>query len=1103
MDAAATAALWTTVGVILLAALAVSWYTHLLIRNKWRKRSLQFAQSLLDNADTIKEGLAAGYNFAECLVVLEAFYKARTPSDMLDSQSLASMIHKQREDSGVAAGTDSVPSSVYTRLRHLVGIDKTVVSSASVPSSTRRSPARRSQIELQQQLPPVPPPQVQLPQLSPAFPGLSTPLRATTEASAAEQLVECAVAAGFARHLAHQCVAQVQLVTPSIMPIERRAPPLRLLLLLERRRQEHAQFAAFERLSSVAEMGQPLLDKLSTQLGAPHAVLLSALYATAMSLPGTPRAMAGPPSAAHGHGHGHGRGRGHDCSGGGSGEGGRADALSDRTLATPSPLWSEQVERDEGEAVLGSFRRAEERWRQVRGFVPVLGAAHGPWQQQLLQRQLQAYLEAAAVFPQSDVQLEAELLDREAEAQPSADPRLAAGGELWRQRLWRRLRRTAQAREELAQCDALGGLLGVNADVVLHAVFDAGHDARTVVGQLRRYYDEHPQDAEAEVGVLPLWLEHALASAADAAKRLAEDEVPASGAPISSAISAAAFSHCASVAAASGKPAPGKASGGGSGGSGGGGSGGGGGGGGGAAGEAVWAAGEAAGSWWGLDTERDQGDSDEGDESGPEDKDLIRAAVGLGAAGVGLGLGLGSGSSLCSGLGSDDATDDGTASTASSRPAGSPFAEGDFAEDYFLGLLPDGTSRRVSSAGSEAVGSGAAPGAPQCAAQCAAPRLPPLVLPPTDPGAPAIDGAPARRSSSAYVPSPAAATTPGRDGVVAFGSAPPSRPRPAATYAPRSPPPSPPPSPSASTSYSDRRRRSTPTHGYSDLSQLAPAAPLAPSPPAAPTGHAAQASHAAPAAPAAHAAHAAHGPPTPPTSRSTAEPPLLMSPMGRAFVRASAPLLRHALVNGCPPGVLHAEACDWLASWPEAVTPAAAAAAAAAGSPPPLPEHAVAALLERVRRSRLAPPAVPTPPPPLWKAVLALNRAEVAHAWAEGAHWGAALFCLAAHYAENPQSLARRQPISLLELARRLESLSQETLDWSAPAELTHPRGPNRAALAQAARRGYPPLLAVRTLHECYMEDAALREARAPVPAKALLARLRAKRQLHKQTALH
>ena len=43
----------------------------------------------------------------------------------------------------------------------------------------------------------------------------------------------------------------------------------------------------------------------------------------------------------------------------------------------------------------------------------------------------------------------------------------------------------------------------------------------------------------------------------------------------------------------------------------------------------------------------------------------------------------------------------------------------------------------------------------------------------------------------------------------------------------------------------------------------------------------------------------------------------------------------------------------------------------------------------------------------------------------------------------------------------------------------------------------------MRTLHECYMEDAALREARAPVPAKALLARLRAKRQLHKQTALH
>ena len=447
----------------------------------------------------------------------------------------------------------------------------------------------------------------------------------------------------------------------------------------------------------------------------------------------------------------------------------------------------------------------------------------------------------------------------------------------------------------------------------------------------------------------------------------------------------------------------------------------------------------------------------------------------------GLGLEPGSGSGLGSGLGSDDATDDGTASTASSRPASSPFAEGDFAEEYFLGLLPDGTPRRVSfAAGSEAVGLGTAPGAAQGAAQAAvqgaAPRLPPLVLPPREPEAPVIDAAPARHPSSsqrasqpAYLQSSGAATTPGREGVVAFGSAPPlgtpPRPRPAAACAPPLPPPSPPPSP--------------------------------------PSGYAAHATHAAHAAHAARAAHGPHGPPTPPTDRSTAEPPLLMSLMGRAFVRASAPLLRHALVNGCPPGVLHAEACDWLASWPEAVTPAAAAAAAAAGSPPPLPEHAVAALLERVRRWRLAPPAVPTPPPSLWKAVLELNRTEVAHAWAEGAHWGAALFCLASHYAENPQSLARRQPISLLELARRLESLSQEALDWSAPAELTHPRGPNRAALAHAARRGYPPLLAVRTLHECYMADAVLREARAPVPAKALLARLRAKRQLHKQTALH
>ena len=58
-------------------------------------------------------------------------------------------------------------------------------------------------------------------------------------------------------------------------------------------------------------------------------------------------------------------------------------------------------------------------------------------------------------------------------------------------------------------------------------------------------------------------------------------------------------------------------------------------------------------------------------------------------------------------------------------------------------------------------------------------------------------------------------------------------------------------------------------------------------------------------------------------------------------------------------------------------------------------------------------------PPPLWRTALDLNRAEVAHAWAEGAHWGASLFCLAAHYAENPHALARRQPISLLELARQ------------------------------------------------------------------------------------
>ena len=45
------------------------------------------------------------------------------------------------------------------------------------------------------------------------------------------------------------------------------------------------------------------------------------------------------------------------------------------------------------------------------------------------------------------------------------------------------------------------------------------------------------------------------------------------------------------------------------------------------------------------------------------------------------------------------------------------------------------------------------------------------------------------------------------------------------------------------------------------------------------------------------------------------------------------------------------------------------------------------------------------------------------------------------------------------------------------------------------------PLLAVRTLHECYLADAGLRQAGAPVPRAELLARLRAKRQLHKVTA--
>ncbi len=1008
-------ALLAVAGVVILATLATACFAITLRRNHKRRQSLQFAHAMLTNAETIKEAIAAGYNFIECLAVVEAFYQAHPPSAVIDVPTLVTMVRKRRQlDGGVAAGINSVSSSVYTRLRHLVGID--LWAQAAWPMPSQMSVASPSQIELQQQQPvPLTPPQhLQLP---------STPMMAyrgpPTEQAAGEQLVDCAVAAGFSRHLAHQCVAQVQREAPSMMPVERRAPPLRLLLLLERRRQEHAQFAAFERLSAIAEVAQPLLDKLSAQLGAPHAALLSALYAAAMSLPGTPRAMAGPPDFGGGGGGGgvvvvgggggggggggsEARGgggrrdepgrltaRGGGGGGGGSGGGGGGSGF----CGEPS-----EGEAEREDTVLAAYRRAEERWEQVRAFAPVMGEAQGPWQQQQLHRQLQAYLDASAVFAPSDVQHEAEALAREMERAPPSDPHLMPGGELWRQRLWRRLQRAAEAREELDACDALGALLGQNADVVLQAVFDAGHEARVVVALLVKYYDEHPQDAEAEVGVLPLWLEHALVSAA-ASQRREQAEM---------AVSAAAFSLSASVAFADAEHAPDYA--------GGGGGGGGGGMGEGAPGEAAWA--EGLGTWWGLDSERSgaEGGAEE-DESGADD---------------------------------EEATDDGdgTASTCTSEEGGGT----DSGEDDLLGVhFPDGTTpRRVSWLGGPAIN--VAPGG----AAAVNPGMPLLVLSPkgTDSG-----GASALSSHRSYVPGP---DTYRRDGVVPFGTATPpglGPPIPAAR-----PPPSPPDSP-----------------------------PSPPAPPRSAYG-AGVPVRAPPVGPVASVAPVASASAAVSSSTASAAPlPPLLTPMGRELVRASAPLLRHALVNGCPPGVLHAEVCDWLAG--------AAEADSVAGAPPSLPEHVVSALLERVRRWRLAPPTFATPPPPLWRTALDLNRAEVAHAWAEGAHWGASLFCLAAHYAENPHALARRQPISLLELARRLESLSQEALDWAAPPELTHPRGPNRTALAHAARRGYPPLLAVRTLHECYLADAGLRQAGAPVPRAELLARLRAKRQLHKVTA--
>ena len=81
---------------------------------------------------------------------------------------------------------------------------------------------------------------------------------------------------------------------------------------------------------------------------------------------------------------------------------------------------------------------------------------------------------------------------------------------------------------------------------------------------------------------------------------------------------------------------------------------------------------------------------------------------------------------------------------------------------------------------------------------------------------------------------------------------------------------------------------------------------------------------------------------------------------------------------------------------------------------------------------------------------------------------------------------------------------SDDEIAKEARRRVSRHRGPGASSVAPKVEK----LLGLRPSSEAQLEllqgeDAALREARAPVPAKALLARLRAKRQLHKQTALH
>ena len=113
--------LWAVGGVLLLVVVAIGWVAGMVTRNRGRRRALMFADTMLGNADAIKASVAAGYPLTECLAVLDAFYKVHSPSTMLDVPTLVNMLRKRREaDGGVATGINTVSSTVYSRMRHLL-----------------------------------------------------------------------------------------------------------------------------------------------------------------------------------------------------------------------------------------------------------------------------------------------------------------------------------------------------------------------------------------------------------------------------------------------------------------------------------------------------------------------------------------------------------------------------------------------------------------------------------------------------------------------------------------------------------------------------------------------------------------------------------------------------------------------------------------------------------------------------------------------------------------------------------------------------------------------------------------------------------------------